>query len=113
MMSKSSSGGTVSYNPNVQSQQTIHTTIPSLMSTNLETIRKAMNPPVTSFKNMIEKKAAEHNLLFLPQPNRFQEGKQIYRLGNINLYFDRNVIFYLSNGIWTPTSINEIINNAI
>ena len=110
-MSKSSNGGIVSYNPQ---QQTIPTAIPSLMAGNLEAVQSKASQPETSAKVKIEKMAAEHNLLFLPQPNRFQEGKQIYRLGNINLYIDRNVIVYLSNGIWTPTlNINEIINNAI
>lgn len=67
----------------------------------------------TSFKDIIERKAAENNLMFLPVANKFKEGKQIYRFGNLNIYLEGNVIFMMHNGIWRPTSIAEIVQNSI
>ena len=62
---------------------------------------------------MVEKKAAEHNLLFLPVANRFsKEGQQVYRFGNLNVYIEKNVIFMLQNGGWIPTSISELVPKA-
>lgn len=111
MMKTSKNGGSVNYTPITSSQQTtIPNAIPSLMAGNLESTQTTANPV---FKSIIEKKAAENNLLFVPQHNRYQEGKQIYKLGNISIYLDRNVVFYLTNGQWTPTSINEVIKNAL
>ncbi len=109
MMNKSASGGAVSYTP-VTTPVVVAKIIPPLMAA--EFAQTTTTPAVTSFKDMMEKKAADHNLMFLPVPNRFYEGKQIYRLGNVNVYIDRNVIFYLNNGIWTPTGVNEVIKAA-
>lgn len=71
------------------------------------------NPSINTFKDMIERKASEKNLLFLPVINKFKEGKQIYKLGNLNIYLDRNVAFMLQNGSWIPASINDIVQKAI
>jgi tuftelin-interacting protein 11 len=76
-------------------------------------LQTSANPSISTFKDIIEKKAAEHNLLFLPVLNRFKEGKQIYRLGNLNIYIDRNVVFMLQNGGWIPASISEIMQKAL
>ena len=110
MMNKSANGDVVSYTPQ---QQTTPGIIPSQLSSNLlESIQTTSTPSIVNFKDIIEKKAAEHNLLFLPLSNRFYQGKQIYRLGNINVYVDRNVIFHLNNGIWRPSSLDEVIKVA-
>jgi tuftelin-interacting protein 11 len=51
--------------------------------------------------------------MFLPVPNKYKDNKQVYRLGNLNVYIDRNVVFMLQNGTWIPASINEIMQKAI
>lgn len=62
---------------------------------------------------MVERKAAEHNLLFLPVPNRFsQEGQQVYRFGNVNVYIEKNVIFLLQSGNWIPTALGDLVAKA-
>ncbi|CAF1339137.1 unnamed protein product [Rotaria sordida] len=65
---------------------------------------------VSSFKDLIEKKAAEHNLLFLPVSNRTFEGHQIYQLGNTNIYMDKSVIFVHETSQWVPTHLYDVIN---
>ncbi len=68
---------------------------------------------VSSFKDLVEKKAAEHNMLFLPILNRTFEGKQVYRFGNANIYIDKNVLFIFENGQWIPLRLNDLVNKAM
>ncbi len=116
MMNASVGGTSVSYVPS-------QTTGPAFVQPTYATpgqqvestpgIQTTSNPTIKSFKDMVEKKAAEHNIIFLPVPNRMHEGKQIYRLGNLNIYLDRNVVFCLKNGIWSPASLNQVIQQAL
>lgn len=56
--------------------------------------------------------AQEKNLLFVPMAHRFQEGKQVYRLGHVMLYLDRNVIFVFNGKTWVPTSLQSLLDMA-
>jgi tuftelin-interacting protein 11 len=67
---------------------------------------------ISSFKDLVEKKASEHNLLFLPITNRTFEGKQVYRFGNANIYIDKNVLFLYENGQWMPLRLNDLVGKA-
>jgi tuftelin-interacting protein 11 len=68
---------------------------------------------ISSFKDLVEKKAVEHNMLFLPMLNRKFEGKQVYRFGNANIYLDKNVLFIFENGQWMPLPLNDLVNKAM
>lgn len=76
-------------------------------------VQLTSKPSVSRFKDLIERRAGEHNLLFLPVLNRFKEGKQVYRFGNLNIYFENNVLFMLQNGNWVPTSMDVIVQKAL
>ena len=76
-------------------------------------MQSASNPAISSFKDIIQKKASEYNLVFMPIMNRIIEGKQVYRFGNLNIYLDKNVAFMMENGIFRPTSIKELLEKAI
>uniref|UniRef100_A0A1B6D3D3 G-patch domain-containing protein n=4 Tax=Clastoptera arizonana TaxID=38151 RepID=A0A1B6D3D3_9HEMI len=66
------------------------------------------------FKDLIQKRCEERGIVWLPIPNRFREGKQIYRCGNLQVYIDRNVLFVCdSSGLWNPTSINKLMDIAV
>ncbi|KRZ06570.1 Tuftelin-interacting protein 11, partial [Trichinella zimbabwensis] len=79
----------------------------------------AAAPPANMYlpvnmKDILEQKAAEMSLFFLPLNNRYREGKPVYRFGTQTIYIDRNVIFSQeSNGDWRPISLGELltINN--
>ncbi|CAF1309021.1 unnamed protein product, partial [Rotaria sordida] len=46
---------------------------------------------ISSFKDLVEKEATKHNLLFLPIQNRTSEDKQIYQFENIlNVWLNTN-----------------------
>ncbi|CAF0724669.1 unnamed protein product [Didymodactylos carnosus] len=67
---------------------------------------------IHSFKDLVEKKCSEHNILFLPVTNRYYEGKQVYRCGNVNAYIDKNVLFLWENGHWVPTPLDSLANKT-
>ena len=56
----------------------------------------------------IEKKTAEHNLLFMPITNRTFDGKQVFQFGQVNIYIDKNVVFVFDNGQWFPVKLNDL-----
>ena len=65
-----------------------------------------------SFKELLERKAAENNLIFVPVPNKTWEAKQVYKFGSAQIYLDRGVIFMFRDNLWQPTSVNTIIQLA-
>lgn len=80
----------------------------------MQTIRSSTTPANAqmTFKELIEQRAQEKNLLFVPMAHRFQEGKQVYRLGHVMLYLDRNVIFVFNGKTWVPTSLQSLLDMA-
>ncbi|KAH6924664.1 hypothetical protein HPB50_021805 [Hyalomma asiaticum] len=80
----------------------------------MQTIRSSTTPANAqmTFKELIEQRAQEKNLLFVPMSHRFQEGKQVYRLGHVMLYLDRNVIFVFNGKTWVPTSLQSLLDMA-
>ena len=75
------------------------------------TVSAASSMPA-SFKELLERKAAENNVVFVPIPNKTWEAKQVYKFGKAQLYLDRGVIFMSRDGLWQPTSMNTIIHVA-
>lgn len=75
-----------------------------------------ITPPVQlEFKELVSQKCAERGVIFAPMPGRREFGKQVYRVGKLFCYIDRNVIM-LSDGTlknWTPTSLGLTIERAI
>ncbi len=65
-----------------------------------------------SFREVLEKKAAENQLLYMPVPNKTYEAKQVYKFGNVHIYIDRNVVFMMENFLWKPVSMNTLLEKA-
>ena len=99
MIGKSASGATVSYQ-----QTSVKTQVPTTSNIRRQQLdeskllQSATVPTISSFKDLIERKAAEYGILFVQVPNKLKEGKQVYRFGNLNICIDRNVFFMLQNG---------------
>ena len=68
----------------------------------------------TSFKDLVERRAEEYGILFMPLVGKYREAKQIYCFGEMQIYFDRNVVFLLEpqNQKWVPVSLNTLIDRA-
>lgn len=65
-----------------------------------------------SFKDLVERRAIENGLVFIPVPKRFQEAKQVYRFGNLQIYIDRSVIFVQREHGWIPQSLQALVDLA-
>lgn len=119
MMERSMKGVQVSYTQVEASSSATTTPAPGttsqqqMMNEAVRQLYQQQSTAASSFKDIIERKAAEHGLMFLPVVNKFKEGKQIYRFGNLNIYLEGNVVYMLQNGIWRPTSIAEVIQKSI
>lgn len=77
-----------------------------------ETLRIASEIP-QGFKDLVQKKCEERGILFMPLANRYREGKQIYKVGNVQAYIDSNILFVCHNGAtWIPTNLNTMLDTA-
>lgn len=77
-----------------------------------EAVKVAAQIP-QGFKDLLQKRCEERGIMFVPLVNRWREGKQIYRMGNLQIYIDRSVIFVSGpGGIWQPTSLNNALDLA-
>lgn len=77
-----------------------------------EAVRTASQIP-QGFKDLIQKRCEERGILFMPIPNRYREAKQVYKIGNVQAYIDRNVVFVCHNGsTWAPTHLNALLDTA-
>ncbi|XP_071087454.1 tuftelin-interacting protein 11-like [Haliotis cracherodii] len=91
---------------------------PSQTQAQAETMQavRSVNPSVpTSFKDLLERKANDNNILFMPIAGKSHEGHQVYRFGNLQIYLDRSVVFMYTGNTqsWVPVSLQHLIDNAI
>lgn len=66
----------------------------------------------TNFKDLIQTKAEENNIVFMPLVAKRYEGKQLYTFGRIVIYIDRGVVFVQGEKTWVPTSLQSLIDMA-
>lgn len=66
-----------------------------------------------NFRQLVEMRASECGILFMPVANRFQEGKQVFQFGQYMVYIDNQVLFMQrfvsANRIWAPIMLQELI----
>ena len=82
----------------------------------LPTIHKPAPPPPPaqlSFKDVLVRHAQDNNLIFIPLPGRYHEGKSLFKFGNCTLYLDKNVAYVqVHPNIFNPMSIAKLIEIA-
>ncbi|XP_013412007.1 tuftelin-interacting protein 11 isoform X2 [Lingula anatina] len=76
-----------------------------------EAVQSSQTVP-SSFKDLVERKAEENGLLFMPVPNKTYEAKQVYKFGSVQVYMDRSVIFMQEGMNWVPVSIQGLIDKG-
>nr|XP_014086268.1 septin-interacting protein 1 [Bactrocera oleae] len=75
-----------------------------------------MVPPAQlEFKELVSQKCAERGILFAPLPGRRELGKQVYRVGKLYCYIDRNVCMLSDASMknWLPTSVQQLLDHAM
>ncbi|KAG8436393.1 hypothetical protein GDO86_007481 [Hymenochirus boettgeri] len=65
-----------------------------------------------NFKDLIQSKAEEHNIVFMPLIGKRHEGKQLYNFNRIVIYTDRGVVYVQGEKTWVPTSLQSLIDMA-
>ncbi|XP_064553819.1 septin-interacting protein 1 [Drosophila montana] len=73
-----------------------------------------MPPAQLEFKELVSQKCAELGIIFAPLPGRRELGKQIYRVGKLFCYIDRNVCMLsdVSFTNWQPVALNQLLERA-
>lgn len=66
----------------------------------------------TNFKDLVQAKAEENNIVFMPLVAKRHMGKQLYTFGRIVIYIDRGVVFVQGEKTWVPTSLQSLIDMA-
>jgi len=65
------------------------------------------------FRDLVQMRCEEQGILFIPVPNRYYEGKQIYRCGSLLIYISSNVIYVQQDAnIWIPVSLIQLLQLA-
>ncbi|XP_053959019.1 septin-interacting protein 1 [Anastrepha ludens] len=72
-------------------------------------------PAQLEFKELVSQKCAERGILFAPLPGRRELGKQVYRVGKLYCYIDRNVCMLSDNSMknWLPSSVQQLLDRAM
>ena len=63
-------------------------------------------------RELLEEIAAEKSVLFMPMPNKSHQGKPVYKLGSLQIYFDKDLVYKHAEGRWIPTSIDDLMEDA-
>ena len=65
-------------------------------------------------RELVEYRCQQLGILFIPLANRFQAGRQVFRVGQLLAYFDRQIAFVLTpNAAWIPVSAQQLIEMAV
>lgn len=98
------------YKPPVPSasapQHEVESSIPRMPGSGL------LNSVPTNFKDLIQAKAEENGIVFIPLVGRRHMGKQLYTFGRIVIYVERGVVFVQGKKTWVPTSLQSLIDMA-
>ncbi|XP_061395891.1 septin-interacting protein 1 [Musca vetustissima] len=75
----------------------------------------AAAPVQLEFKELVSRKCAERGILFAPLPGRRELGKQVYRVGKLYCYIDRNVCMITDSSFknWIPTPLQPMLERAV
>ncbi|XP_064606027.1 tuftelin-interacting protein 11-like [Liolophura sinensis] len=66
-----------------------------------------------SFRDLVEKKAEENDLLCVPIVGKMHQGKQVYKFGSQQIYIDRSVLFMMRpTQHWVPVSLQALLDCA-
>lgn len=66
----------------------------------------------TNFKDLVQTKAEENGIVFMPLVAKRHMGKQLFTFGRIVIYIERGVVFVQGEKTWVPTSLQSLIDMA-
>ncbi|KAI8900370.1 GC-rich sequence DNA-binding factor-like protein-domain-containing protein [Globomyces pollinis-pini] len=83
-------------------------------STTQPTITKPIQATIgdMTFKDLVETLCGEHDVEFVPLLKRHENGKELYRIGKLNVYIDDGLLFVQTKGSYRFMSIDDAIDLA-
>eukprot|EP00116_Pleurobrachia_bachei_P001896 sb/3462158/ len=70
-------------------------------------------PAQLTFKDVLIRQAQDHNVVFMPLPGRYHEGKSLYKFGSSILYLDKNVAYVqMHPNEYQPMSLAKLLETA-
>ncbi|KYQ53379.1 Tuftelin-interacting protein 11 [Trachymyrmex zeteki] len=110
MMNRAVSGPQT-HQPGAMEQVSYLTSLERTQPTRLAEAVRTASQILQGFKDFVQKKCEERGILFMPIPNRYKEAKQVYKVGNVQVYINSNVLFVCHNGTnWMPTHLNALLD---
>lgn len=84
---------------------------PSEMTGPVSQMSFKLNQETSSIRDLIELKCIQKGVTFLMIPNRYYNGKQLYKAGHLSIYIDQHVIFIYKpdTGNSEPVSLDSLI----
>ncbi|XP_063724376.1 tuftelin-interacting protein 11-like [Symsagittifera roscoffensis] len=68
-----------------------------------------------TFRDLVERRCSELNLLFAPVPGVFHDSRQVYTLGTVKVCIDKGVLFVNKGGggtKWQPMALPAVLSYA-
>ena len=65
-----------------------------------------------TMRDMVERRCQERGIVFLPIPDRNHEGRPVYRCGNLNVSFNKTIIYVQTERGWMPKSLTTLLDDA-
>ncbi|KAJ3670835.1 hypothetical protein LUZ60_008261 [Juncus effusus] len=65
-----------------------------------------------SFKEIVQKYASEHGVLFMPRVGKFYNAYQVYDFGNVGVYVDsvkKMIYAQVESGVWSAVSMAQLM----
>ena len=79
----------------------------------LSSVSMGYTSSAPTFKDVIERRANDLGILFVPVQGRNFQGKQVFRFGSNYVSFERNVIFVQQSfDSWQPIALEELLRIA-
>ncbi|XP_053397449.1 tuftelin-interacting protein 11-like [Mercenaria mercenaria] len=98
---------------NIAEPNTSRSSSPSVGGPLEPSLKSTSSTYPASFRELVERKAEENNLVFIPIPGKTHEAKQVYRCGRVSMYFDRSVVFMMDeSNQFIPVSLQKLIETA-
>lgn len=67
----------------------------------------------TTFRDLVEIKARDNGLLFVPSQRRYENKSSVYNFGSLIIYLERGVIFVREGEVWIPMSLQTTVDKAM
>eukprot|EP00002_Diphylleia_rotans_P033173 TRINITY_DN7025_c0_g1_i1.p1 TRINITY_DN7025_c0_g1~~TRINITY_DN7025_c0_g1_i1.p1 ORF type:complete len:854 (+),score=179.53 TRINITY_DN7025_c0_g1_i1:79-2640(+) len=94
--------------PPMASNQTSSASASTARPSSIPTLRKVFIPEYgASLKDEVQRLSEESNVMFVPKKSS-HDGKQVYQLGDLSIYLDKDVVFIKEKGSWFPMALEDL-----